>query len=151
VQQDFAFVTPVLLDSEAREKLTAANATCVIALDEAVRCVTESKVFTAHWVPTSQGAKLLPEAMYVTSDLRVYDIVTILNAVKQGATPNFVDDTIDDLVRQIMTTVDADNWAVNGGDLNRMQVLGTYLVVAAPIRTQIGIQRLLASMDHARP
>lgn len=147
VRQNYAYVSPVVLDQHARERLTLAEATCADALDEAVRCVTDSKVFAAHWSPTSDGAVVVPEASFLAVEIRVYDVTGLLPRPAQAGLAASPSDAMSDLQRLIATTVDPDNWIDNGGELNRSMPVGTLLVVAAPVRTQIAVERMLAQID----
>ncbi len=150
IRQDWAFVSPVTLDNHARTTLHN-SPTCAAALDEAVRCVSESKVFTAHWYPTHVGACIVPEPAYVPLEVRVYDVSALLPRASAGGLAQSPSDALRDLQILLATTVDPENWLDNAGDLNRSFTIGTLLAVVAPVRTLIQVERTLAQVATAAP
>lgn len=146
IHQNFTFVSPVNIDAEARQRLSQAS-TCANALDEAVRCVSESKIFTAHWYITPSAVRIMPEPIYIPRELRVFDVTHLLPRQTDAALAPSPSDSLRDLQHLISTTIDHENWIDNAGELNHSFTIGTFLLVTAPSRTLIEVERLLAQVQ----
>lgn len=143
IRQEWSFISPVILDAPARQRLAQRGVTCVDALDEAMRCVTESKVFIGCWCLTVEGARVFPDARGVPREIRVYDATNLLPRVQKGELAPSPSDAMLDLQRLLSSTIDIDNWIENGGELNLSSSVGTLLIISAPARTQIAVERML--------